>query len=133
MRRVGDRDGVRCSDRLHSRGDVGRVAEDLRLVACALTDYHQSRIDAYPRGQLRVAGLLVELDDRVEEREARARRALGVVVVRRRPTEVSHDTVAEIFRDVAIEARDRFGGRAMIPGDRRSEEHTSELQSLAYL
>ena len=111
-----NRAGFRCN--LYSRGDIGGVAEDLRLVARALGDHDRARIDADPCGQLRMAGLLVELRDRVENREACAGGALGVVVVRRRPTEVGHDTVAEIFRDVAVKAHDRIGGRAMIPRDR---------------
>jgi hypothetical protein len=61
-----------------------------------------------------VPRLLVKLGDR----EARARRTLGIFIVRRGPAEVSHHAVSEIFRDVAVKARDRFGGRAMIPGDR---------------
>jgi hypothetical protein len=118
MRRISDRHGARFGSRLHPRRDVRHVAEDLRLVARALTDHDQARIDADPCGQLRVTGLLVELHYRVEEREARACGALGIVVVRGGPTEVSHHAVAEIFRDVAVEARDRFGGCTMESGER---------------
>ena len=57
--------------------------------------------------------LFVELRDGVENRQARARRALGVVVMRRRPAEVGHHAVAEVLRDVPVEARYRFGRRAM--------------------
>src|SRR5262245_12808491 len=66
---------------------------------------------------MRVARLLVGLCDRVEDCEACARGSLGIVVVRRWPTEVSHHPVAEIFRHVAIEAYNRFGGSAMVAGD----------------
>ena len=65
-----------------------------------------------------MAGLLVELGDRVEEREARARGTFGVVVMRGRPTEIGHYAVAEILGDVAIKAGNRLGGRAMVARDR---------------
>jgi len=61
-----------------------------------------------------MARLLVELGNRVEDREARACRTLSVVVMRLRVPEVSHDPVAEIFRDVPIEPGYRFGGDAMV-------------------
>jgi len=62
-------------------------------------------------------GLPVEIYDRIQNREARARSPLGIIVMRSGPTEISHDPVAEILRDVAVETRDRFGGCAMIPRD----------------
>ena len=72
------------------------------------------RIDADPCGQLRVCRLLVEVGDGVENCEARARGTLSIVVMRLRIPEVSHDPVAEIFRDVPIETGYRFGRYAMI-------------------
>src|SRR6202040_190557 len=45
-------------------------------------------------------------------------RPLSIVVVRRGPAEISHHAVAEIFRHMAIEARDRFGSDSMITRDR---------------
>src|SRR5690348_9516546 len=66
---------------------------------------------------MRVAGLLVELRHRVEDCEACSGGSLGIVVVGRRPAEVSHHPIAEIFRHVAIEAGNRFGGGAMVAGD----------------
>jgi hypothetical protein len=86
--------------------------------AIVFVDYDRARIDPDPRGQLRVAGLLVELGDRVEKRKSCARSALGVVVVRRGPAEVSHQAVAEIFRHMAIKAAYRCGSRTMITRDR---------------
>ena len=113
MRSVGDRDRAGFRRRLHPRGDIGRVAEDLRLVAGAAANHHRARIDPDPGGELRMSRLFVELRDRVENRQARARRTLGVVVVRRGPAEVGHHAVAEILRDVPVEAGYRFGRRAM--------------------
>src|ERR1700687_3357624 len=55
-----------------------------------------------------MSGLFVELRDRIENREARAHRTLGIVVMRRGPPEISHHAVAEILRDVPAEPRYRF-------------------------
>jgi hypothetical protein len=62
-----------------------------------------------------VSRLFVELYDHIEDGETGAR---GVVVMGSGPAEVSHHAVAQIVRDVAIEAGNRFGGRAIIPRDR---------------
>ena len=103
--------------RLHPRRDIGRVAEDVGLLAGARANHHRARIDADPRGQLGVRRLLVELRYRVEDREARARGALGVVVVGLGIAEERHHAVAEVFRDMAAEALDRLRRRAMVAGD----------------
>src|SRR5260370_12869447 len=81
MRSLSDSDGARIRSRLHSCSNIGGVAEDIGGIDGAFTNYHQTRIDADPRGQLRMPGLFVELGDRVEDREAGARGALGVVVI----------------------------------------------------
>ena len=60
----------------------------------------------------------VERRDRVEQREARTRGALRIIVVGLGPAEVSHHAVAKILRDVTAEAPYRFGCGAMVPGDR---------------
>ena len=117
MRRIGDHHRARLRRRLHPRGDIGRVAEDVGVLARARANHHRARIDADPRRQLRVRRMFVELRDRVEDREARAGGAFGVVVVRLGPAEIGHHPVAEILRDVAAEAGDRFRRRAMVPGD----------------
>jgi len=41
-------------------------------------------------------------------------RLVSMQMKRRGPTEVSHDPIAKIFRDVAVEAGDRCGRRAMV-------------------
>src|SRR6267142_1028129 len=61
--------------------------------------------------------MFVELRDRVEDREARARGTLGVVVMRFGPAEVSHHAVAKVLRDMPTEALDGLRRRAMILGD----------------
>src|ERR1700674_5617440 len=94
MRVVCDRDRAWFGGRLNPRRDIGHVAKDVRLVAGAFTNHHRARIDTDPCGELRMSGLFVELFDRVEEREARASGALGVVVVRLRIAEIGHHAVA---------------------------------------
>ena len=61
--------------------------------------------------------MFVELRDRVEDREARARCPLGVVVVRFGPAEVGHHAVAKVLRDMPAEALDRLRRRAMVFAD----------------
>ena len=83
-------------------------------VASARANHHRARIDPDSGGELRVPRLFVELRYRVENRQARARRAFGIVVVRRGPAEVGHHAVAQVFRNVAVESRYRFGCGAMV-------------------
>jgi hypothetical protein len=61
--------------------------------------------------------VFVKLRNRVEDREARARGALGVVVVRLGPAEVGHHAVAEVLRDTSAEALDGLRRRAMVLAD----------------
>ena len=51
---VGDQHRAGCRGRLHPRGDIGRVAEDVGVLAGARAHHHRARIDADPRGQLGV-------------------------------------------------------------------------------
>jgi hypothetical protein len=117
MSGVCDRDGpgFRCG--LHPRREIGHVAEDFRFVAGALTNHGRARIDTDPGGQLRMSRLLIKFRDRVEDREAPARSALRIVVVRRGPPEIGHDAVAEVLSDVTVEALDRLPDGPMVVGD----------------
>ena len=85
-------------------------------MAGACANHHRARIDADPHSQLHVPRQFVELRDGVENRQARARRALRVVVVRRRPAEVRHQAVAQVLRDVPLVAGDRRRRRTMKAG-----------------
>jgi hypothetical protein len=79
-------------------------------LAGARANYHCTRVDPDASRKLRVPSLLVELRDRIEDCKARACGALGVAVMRLGPTEIRHQTVAEILRHTIIEAGNRFGG-----------------------
>src|SRR5262249_34383298 len=81
---------------------------------------------------------------RVEDREARAHGALGVVLACVRPAEVHEEAVAEILRDVAAEALDRPGrglvvlrdhvapllGVELLSERRRAAEAAAEIRQL---
>ena len=62
-------------------------------------------------------GVLVEFRYGVEDRQARARSTLGVVVVRLGTAEVCHHAVAKVLRDMPAEALDCLRRRTMVPGD----------------
>jgi hypothetical protein len=62
--------------------------------------------------------LFVEPRNSVKNRQARARGALGVVVVRLWPSEVRHNAVAEVLCNISVEAVYRFRGYAMIRRNR---------------
>ena len=59
---------------------------------------------------------MVELRNRVENRESRARGPLGVVVMSFGPTEVGQNAIAEILGDMAAITGYRFGSGAVIAG-----------------
>src|SRR6266851_3167403 len=108
---------VRIGRRLHSRSDVGRIAEYFRLAAAALADHDGTAIDADPNRQFGTAALpvtLIERADRIDYRKSRACGAFSVVVVRFWPTEIRHHAVAKILRDKAAEAGNRFGYGAIV-------------------
>jgi len=75
-------------------------------------------MDPDPRRQIGVPGLLVELRDIVDNRQAGARGTLRVVVVGLGIAEERHDAVTKVLGDVAAEARYRFCGRALVAGYR---------------
>ena len=59
----------------------------------------------------------VERRQRVEDREAGANRALGVLLLRVRVAEINQDAVAHELGDVAVEAPDSFAHRLVIGAD----------------
>ena len=62
-------------------------------------------------------GVLVKFGYCVEDRQARARSTLGVVVVRLGLAEVGHHAVAKVLRDMPAEALDCLRRRAMVLAD----------------
>jgi hypothetical protein len=116
MRGGGDQNRVRLSDRLHARGDIRRVAEYVGVFTGAHAHHHRPRMDPDPRRQLCAPGLLVELRDIVDNRQAGTRGTLRVVVVGLGIAEERHNAVTKVLGDVAAEARYRFRGRALVAG-----------------
>ena len=129
MRGGGDQNRAGFSSRLHPRGDIGRVAENVGLLAGARANHHRARIDPDPCGELWMRGLFVELRDRVEDRETRTRGTLGVVVMCLGIAEVGHHAVAKILRDITAEAR--RSPRPPRDGSRRRSRATLRGQAAA--
>jgi hypothetical protein len=64
MRCVANGDSARFGGGLNPRRDVWRVAEDVGIATGALSHHYRPRIDADPRGEFCMSGLLIELRDR---------------------------------------------------------------------
>ena len=100
----GDEHRPRFGRGLHPRGDVRRFAEHF----AAGVDHDRAALDADARGKLRRAGRRVpgvEVGERALDRERRAHRALGVVLLRLRIAEEGHQPVAELLQHMAAEIR----------------------------
>jgi hypothetical protein len=85
---------------LHPRGDVRRLAEHL----AGGVDHHRPGIKADPRRKLRgaFAGVSgIDFDKRAQDGKSGAHCALGVVLLRLRIAEQSHQPVAELFQHMA--------------------------------
>ena len=111
-----DRHGVGLGRALHTRSDVGRLAEDL----AAIGNHHRPGVDANPYLQTRpiIGGeFCVEWHHRVDDCKPGANRALGVVLARGGPAEVDEQPIAKILGDVATEARDGAGGSLLVLRD----------------
>ena len=117
MRGVGDHHRAGFGGRLHPRGNIGRVAEDVGCPCPRLRQPPPCPNRSRPARRVWVRGCSLSFADRVEDREARARRPLGVVVVRLGPAEVGHHAVAKVLRDMPVEALDRLRRRTMVPAD----------------
>ena len=82
-----------------------------------LTDHDQPRVDTYPDGQRHARprrGARAERLERGHDAESRAHRAGAVILVRPREAEVSEESVAQVLRDVAVEAADHVGAGALV-------------------
>ena len=116
--------------RLQPGGEVRGLA-DHRLLAGGtfadqFADHDQAGGDADPRRQ----GLprrRLPSRERVDDREPRPDRPLGVVLMRLRPAEIGEHAVAHELGDVTLEARDLAGDRALIGVDQRAHVLGVEL------
>ena len=102
-----DHDRARLGQRLHARGDIGRVAEDFS----GRIHHHRPALDADAGHKLRPARagvLVVELCERALDGQRGANRALGIVLLRPRIAEQRHQPVAELLGDMPAHLRDRL-------------------------
>ena len=109
-RRIGDHDRAGFGQRSQPRGEIGGVADEAPFTRLAfadqLADHDEAARNADPQPE-RHAMLAGERSNRVDQREARPRRALGAVFMRTRIAEIDGGAVADPFGDMAVEARDR--------------------------
>ena len=111
-----DEDRARLGGALDPRGDIGRIAE--HFARCV--DHRLPGIEPDAGGELgrALAGVSgVDLDKRALDREGRAHRALGVVLLRVRIAEQRHQPVAELFQHMAAEPGHRRRGFVKIRVD----------------
>ena len=115
----GDDDRVRLGQGLQPGGEVRRLTDDRlflrRAFADQIADDHQPGGD--PDARLELGGFDIEATDSVDHAQPRPDRPLGIVLMRPRVAEINQNTVAHVFRDKAVEARDDLGDGAVIGGD----------------
>ena len=125
MRSGADQNCVGTGEGLQTRGEVGRLADDRLLARGAfadrLADDDDPARDADACGDAgpvaAAGGPGVERRQRVEDREAGADRALGVLLPRVWVAEINQDAIAHELGDIAVEAPDSFAHRLLIGAD----------------
>ena len=120
MRGLADRDGIGCGQPLDLGRDVGRLAQGELLAArtgAHLAHHDGAGVDAdTDRDAQGVAGLQrgVQRADRLHDPEPGAHGALRIVLVRLRVAVVDEEAVAEVLRDVSLEALDHLGTARLV-------------------
>ena len=120
VRRRADHHRVGRGQGLQPRGDVRRNADRSVLHTLAGrkgAGHDQAGVDANPDVQVDAVLRLkaaVELLDGLDDPESGTHGPLGVVLMRRRESEVDHDAVAQIVVGVALKAADHGRADAMI-------------------
>ena len=133
LRRGGDQHCPRPRERKNPRRNVRGVTErELFAVSAGadLTDHDETGVDADPhrdRHALGVREARRDVTDRFDDRKRGVRGAPCGVLVRARIAEVDEDAVAEILRDVAVEALDRLDARRLVGADDFAEVLEVEL------
>ncbi len=124
VRGSADQNGIGAGECLQACGEVGCLADDRLLARGAfadrLTDHHEPSGDADAHGEagpIAAGDLGAERRQRVDDREAGANRALGILLLRVRVAEIDEHAVAHELSDVAVEAPDSFAHRLLIGAD----------------
>ena len=116
-RALGDDHAVGFGDPLQPRREVRRVADDATLLRLAgpekIADHHDSRRDAHPHVQ-GCACRRDQLGRGGDDRERRAHRVLGVLLVSLRIAEVGEHAVAHVLGDEAAVRGDEAGAACVI-------------------
>jgi hypothetical protein len=112
----GDQHRSRLGEGLHARGDIGRIAENLaRGIHHDRPGRNSNARDEFGADGAEV--LAVQLGERQLDSEGGANGAFGIVFLRDRMAEQRHDPVAEFFRDMPAQLRNRLGRRVEIAAD----------------
>jgi hypothetical protein len=114
-----DHDRPRLGQRLHARGDIGRIAKDFS----GLIHDHRPALDPDAGDELRLArtGVLAfEFGERAVNGERGANRAFGIVLLRDRVSEQSHQPVAERLGDTSAHLRHRGRGRVEVGAEQNA-------------
>jgi len=120
--RFADDQRVRRSQTLQPGGEVRRLADDAALLCGTLADqianHGEPGGDAEPHTQLLPRG---QSADRLDYRQPRPHRSLGIVFMRLRVAEIDQHPVAHVLGDKPVEAADRRGDDAVVVADQLAQ------------
>ena len=115
-----DDDGIRLGERLKPRRQIGGLAHHFvvlrRVPADEIADDHQASGDADPQVQ-RWRLAYIELRHGFDQRQPRAHRPLGIVLMGLRIAEIGEHAVAHIFGDETTGLGDDLGATSVIGAD----------------
>jgi hypothetical protein len=113
-----DDDGARRRRGLQTSSEIRRLANNSLLLSCArsneIADYNQPGANANADLERFNAA---QFANRFDKCQSASDRALGVVLMRLRITEIDQHAVAHVFRHEAVEAGDRLGDTFVISAD----------------
>jgi len=138
MRGGADQDRIGTGEGLQAGGEVGRLADDRllarRTLADRLTDHDNPGRDADAHGQagpVAAGELGVERRQRVEDREAGANRALGILLLRDlTPSRLANFQHPHPGSQVRTKAAPQLDDDSLLIDDDRFDELANELCSL---
>ncbi len=128
-RRGGDQHCVWSRDRLQTRGEVGRLADDVAFLRLAAADQFADDDEAGGNADAHLMASCADVKpaDRLDQRQSSAHRVGSVGLVRFRIAEIDQHAVAHVFGDEAAEARHHFCCAFVIGGNDVTQVFRVEL------